>query len=158
VAANDNAAADPMVLRIAPSGERKIVKNLMPGYRVRTVLNGALMDGVIARGTGLEHLTVVELELDLTPRRVYNFEVEGLLSYAVGELGAWVHNDAHIACWICDCAGNVIYLGSGSPGRVSVSARQKADSSATQSILKVEAASVARLAGSKAGSTKGWDR
>jgi hypothetical protein len=46
VAANDNGMADPTVLRIEPGGDWQIVKNLMPGDRVRTVLNGALTDGV----------------------------------------------------------------------------------------------------------------
>ena len=44
---------------------------------------------------GNDLLTVVSVELDRSPRRVYNFEVEGLHSYAVGENGEWVHNWSH---------------------------------------------------------------
>ena len=37
-------------------------------------------------------LEVVASEVDLSPARVYNFEVAGDHTYAVGELQAWVHN------------------------------------------------------------------
>jgi hypothetical protein len=93
VAANDNGVADPTVLRIEPGGDWKIVRNLKPGNKVRTALNGALSGGTILRGPGHDALTVVSVEVDRAPRRVYNFEVEGLHSFAVGELGEWVHNE-----------------------------------------------------------------
>ena len=80
------------ILRIAPGGDWKIVRNLAPGDRVRTALNGHVEGGRLLQGPGNDLLTVIEVTLDRSPRRVYNFEVEGLHSYAVGPLGEWVHN------------------------------------------------------------------
>ena len=95
LAANDN---DPLRLRIAPDGDWKIVRFLKPGDLIRTALNGRLERGPdgprLVTGLGNDLLTVVSIELDRSPRRVYNFEVADLKTYAVGELGEWVHNSA----------------------------------------------------------------
>jgi RHS repeat-associated protein len=92
LAANDNRHRDLTLLRIAPGGDWKIVQNLKPGDKIRTALNGRLDGTRLLTGAGNDLLDVVSIDLDRSPRRVYNFEVEGLHSYAVGELGEWVHN------------------------------------------------------------------
>jgi hypothetical protein len=95
MAANDNSATDATVLRIAPGGDWKIVKNLKPGDKLRNVLNGRVDGARLLADPQNDLLTVVSLELDRSPRQVYNFEVEGLQSYAVGSLGEWVHNNKY---------------------------------------------------------------
>jgi len=86
LAANDNDA-----LHIAPGGTWKVVQNLKPGDHVRTALRG--VDAITGAATaGDETLTVVAVTLDRAPTRVYNLEVRTLHSFAVGELGEWVHN------------------------------------------------------------------
>lgn len=44
------------------------------------------------RSVSGKELTVTGLALDAIPLRVYNFEVANDHTYAVGDLGAWVHN------------------------------------------------------------------
>ena len=86
LAANDNDA-----LHIAPGGTWKVVQNLKPGDHIRTALRG--VDAVTGAATaGDETLTVVAITLDRAPTRVYNLEVRTHHSFAVGELGEWVHN------------------------------------------------------------------
>ena len=94
LAANDNQpkAGAASILRIAPGGDWKIVRNLAPGDQVRTALNGHVDGGRLLQGPGDTLLSVISVELDRSPRQVYNFEVDGLHAYAVGELGEWVHN------------------------------------------------------------------
>jgi 5-methylcytosine-specific restriction endonuclease McrA len=104
VAANDNGpasgqaapAADATILRIEPGGSWKIVRHLAPGDQIRTALNGAVVfgpgGGHLVSAPGLDTLTVVSVTLDRSPRRVHNLEVSNLHSFAVGELGEWVHN------------------------------------------------------------------
>ena len=63
---------------------------LKAGDTVQSALSRGASDahGTSAPGT----LTVVSSELVLEPTRVYNLEVAGDHTYAVGELQAWVHN------------------------------------------------------------------
>jgi Flp pilus assembly pilin Flp len=61
-----------------PGGDWSAAGSLSPGDRVASV-----------SGRTLE---VVASEVDLSPARVYNLEVAGDHTYAVGELQAWVHN------------------------------------------------------------------
>jgi len=63
---------------------------LKAGDTVQSALSRGASDahGTSAQGT----LTVVSSELVLEPTRVYNLEVAGDHTYAVGELQAWVHN------------------------------------------------------------------
>ena len=61
-----------------PGGDWSAAGRLSPGDRV------ALVSG--------RTLEVVASEVDLSPARVYNLEVAGDHTYAVGELQAWVHN------------------------------------------------------------------
>jgi hypothetical protein len=51
-----------------------------------------VVGGHLVSAPGLDTLTVVSVTLDRSPRRVHNLEVRNLHSYAVGELGEWVHN------------------------------------------------------------------
>ena len=59
---------------------------------MRTALNGHVDGGRLLQGPGDTLLSVISVELDRSPRQVYNFEVDGLHSYAAGPLGEWVHN------------------------------------------------------------------
>jgi hypothetical protein len=68
------------------------VRNLTPGDKVRTALNGRIEDGKIVHGEEDRTLRVVSVERMPGLRQVYNLEVEELHSFAVGELGEWVHN------------------------------------------------------------------
>lgn len=61
-----------------PGGDWSAAGRLSPGDRVASV-----------SGRTLE---VVASEVDLSPARVYNLEVAGDHTYAVGELQTWVHN------------------------------------------------------------------
>jgi len=53
---------------------------------------GFLKAGDTVQSASGPKLTVVSSELVLEPTRVYNLEVAGDHTYAVGELQAWVHN------------------------------------------------------------------
>jgi hypothetical protein len=75
-----------------------------------------LVDGKLLQGPGNDLLTVISVELDRSPRRVYNLEVSNLHSFAVGELGEWVHNGFRGDKWgslygLYDKAGNFIRWG-----------------------------------------------
>ncbi len=104
LAADDNGSNDPTILHIAPGGAWKIVRYLKPGDRVRTALNGAVIEKGLIHSPTTDFLTVISIDLEHSPRRVYNFEVEGLYSYAVGALGEWVHN----AGWPTDKLNNIM--------------------------------------------------
>jgi hypothetical protein len=97
LAANDNTAPGAILYK-EPGGAWKIVRNLKAGDHIRTALNGALVDGKLIQGPGNDRLTVIAVELDRSPRRVYNLTVSNLHSFAVGELGEWTHNS--VPPWI----------------------------------------------------------
>jgi hypothetical protein len=63
---------------------------LKAGDTVQSALSRGASDAHPASAPGT--LTVVSSELVLAPPPVYNFEVAGDHTYAVGELQAWVHN------------------------------------------------------------------
>jgi len=66
------------LVRLEPAGDWTAAGKLQPGDHIRSL------------GHGL--LTVVGVTLDNAGARVYDLEVDGLQSFAVGEDGVWAHN------------------------------------------------------------------
>jgi hypothetical protein len=75
---NENGRGILEAVKLDPFGDWSAVKNLKPGDELLSALG--------------HHLVVDAVDLDSTPALVYDLEVEGLHSFAVGEHGAWGHN------------------------------------------------------------------
>jgi guanyl-specific ribonuclease Sa len=75
--------ADVYRVVMAPGGEWTAAAFLKPGDQLRAVDPASL---------ATRTLIVTANELDPTPTRVYTLTVADSHTYAVGELGAWVHN------------------------------------------------------------------
>jgi hypothetical protein len=78
---NDNGRGILEAVKLDPFGDWSAVKNLKPGDELLSALG--------------HHLVVDAVHLDSTPALVYDLEVEGLHSFAVGDQGAWGHNSAN---------------------------------------------------------------
>jgi hypothetical protein len=73
------------------------VLGVTPGHPFRVAGRGWVVAGDLAAGDELENaggrrLRVAGVERTGERETVYNFEVEGVHTYFVGQLGAWVHN------------------------------------------------------------------
>jgi Pretoxin HINT domain len=100
------ANAEVHIVPMAPGGDWTAAGFLKPGDQIRSVENGTL--------------TVTANELDPTATRVYTLTVADSHTYAVGELGAWVHNaKGGFVTYTLRNAKNEVYHGSGAIGRQS---------------------------------------
>ncbi len=96
-------------VRLDPAGEWSAVEKLKPGDELVSALGGRLI--------------VDTIEIDETPHRVYDLEVDDLHTFAVGKFGAWVHNG--LGAYVICVAENLYYVGKGDINRAKRSARAK---------------------------------